>query len=154
MDWAAIKREYMTSNLSLRALAKKYNTGYTQMSHHSSAEGWVEARRQTRAKTESKAIEKTAEKASDVTTKIYTRAEEVLDKLGELTKNIVELSDAKLAADTLRSLKSALDVKSEADIREQEARIEKLRREAAAENEGSKEITVRFADPEAEEWQR
>lgn len=143
MDWAAIRNEYIASNLSQRALAKKHGVSYVTLSKYSVREGWVALRSQRESKETARVIEKAAEKASDVTTKIYTRAEEVLDKLGELTKNIVELSDAKLAADTLRSLKSALDVKSEADIREQEARIEKLRKEAQTE-EQTREVRVKI----------
>lgn len=150
MDWAALKQEYMTSTQSLRALAKKHNTSYTRVSMHSRAEGWVEARRQFVAKTESKVMEKASEKAANASTMLYDTALEAMSLLKDLMSGATELSDVKTVTGALKDLKTVLDAKSEADIEEQRARIEKLRREAAGETQ-DREITVRFA--EGDGWQ-
>lgn len=143
MDWAAIKREYITTGISQRALAEKHGVGIKALNKHSRREGWVELRQQRVDKETTKVIEKASEKAADVTTKLYTRAEEALDMLGDLMKGMTELADVKIATGALKDLKAVLDAKSDADMREQEARIEKLRREAAQESE-TKAVTVRI----------
>lgn len=153
-DWNELKKEYITSRISLRALANKHNVSFSTIQKRSAADKWSSARKRVGDRTEEKTIEKMADRGSNANVKIYARANKILDKIDGLIDGIEELADAKLAADTLRSLKASLDAVSDAEMREQEARIDKLRREAAAENEGSKEITVRFADPEVEEWQR
>lgn len=142
MDWAAIKQEYMTSTQSLRALAKKHNTSYTRVSMHSRAEGWVEARRQFVAKTESKVMEKAAEKAANASTMLYDTALEAMSLLKDLMSGATELSDVKTVTGALKDLKTVLDAKSEADIEEQRARIDKLRKEAQEEKNEPKSITV------------
>lgn len=142
MDWAALKQEYMTSTQSLRALAKKYNTSYTRISMHSRAEGWVEARRQFVAKTESKVMEKASEKAADASVMLYETALDAMSLLKDLMKGATELSDVKTVTGALKDLKTVLDAKSEADIEEQRARIEKLRKEASQEKDEPKSITV------------
>lgn len=47
-NWEKIKAEYITTDISLRELAKKYKTSTSKMYEHSRSEGWVEARKQNR----------------------------------------------------------------------------------------------------------
>lgn len=152
MDWGAAKREYITTGISQRALADKYQVSLTAIKKRSTEEGWVDAREQIRHKTTTKLIEKASERGSDVRLKVYDAAERLL---GVVLGQIDDLegkkaSEAKDVATTLRIVREILDVKSDKDLAEQEARIRKLEREAAGETQ-DREITVRFA--EGDGWQ-
>jgi hypothetical protein len=145
MDWAAIKREYITTGISQRALAKKYEVSLTAIRRRSVKEGWVKARIQT----SDKATAKIVEKASDLTAEgekiLREAALEMARRLLGLAKNFEPSSNlkAKDITGALRDCREILDIRSEKDLKEQDARIAKLEREAAQEND-TKSVTVRI----------
>ena len=44
LDWVAIRQEYVTSSISLSALAQKHNAHPSSLDHRCAAEKWIEAR--------------------------------------------------------------------------------------------------------------
>jgi len=152
MDWAGIRNEYITTTISQRALAEKYGVSHVTLGKRAKREGWLDARRQKDDKTKAKTIEKASERGSNVRLSVYDTAERLLRVVNGQIDSIEggEPINPKDVATTLKIVRDVLDVKSERDLAEQDARIEKLRREAAGEAQ-DREITVRFA--EGEGWQ-
>ena len=113
-DWQAIKTEYITTDTSYRKLAQKYDVHHAVIGQRAKAEKWVELRRQHIDKTQTKALNTISNKQAERAAKLIGVSDLLLDKVKGL-----------LEAD-----KDIQMIRSEADLREQEARIEKLRREA------------------------
>lgn len=161
-DWQAIKTEYITTNTSYRKLAQKYGVSYQAICHRSKEEGWLAAREQHTNKTVSKAIDKISDKKVDklariegITDKLLSKLEKAVEELDfeiikkkkkvddgltEITTEtmeaveggIVDRAGLRQLTAALKDLKEIQMLKSELDRQEQEARIDKLRADAAA----------------------
>lgn len=133
-DWKAIKTEYITTETSYRKLAEKYGVGYQTICARSKSEHWIEQREQHTNKTVTAAIEKIGEGQAERISRIDEAADMLLDKVIEfMTASedmLVNTQSMKHISGVLKDIKEIKGMKSEADIREQEARIAKLRREA------------------------
>jgi transposase-like protein len=150
VDWNKIKAEYIAGGTSYRKLCEKYGVSRTTLQRKAKDEKWLDLRSQAEAKTETKIVDvvsnKEAEKAErivDVANKLLDKIEEIIDKAVTNTQSIKNLTSA------LKDLKEIKGCKSDADMREQEARIAKLRKEAEKEDDKVSEISVVFtAGPE------
>ena len=153
-DWQAIKTEYITTDTSYRKLAQKYGVNTTNIAKKASKEKWVEQRNENANKTLSKTLNAIASTQASRAARLQTVADKLLTKVERLVENGEELlTDTSTMRDISRILKDLKDIqmiKSDADMREQEARIDKLRREAQKSEEGTRAIEVVFAaGPEA-----
>ena len=144
-DWQKIKTEYITTDTSYRKLAQKYGVTYTNIGIRSRKEGWPELREQHNAKTITKTMNAIASSQASRAARLQTVADKLLTKVERLIEDGEELlTDTSTMRDISRILKDLKDIqmiKSDADMREQEARIEKLRKEAMA-DEVDKQQTV------------
>lgn len=154
MDWKRIKAEYIAGGTSYRKLAQKHGVSPTTLAKVAGREGWVDARHQADIKKTSKIVDVVSEREAKKATDIVDVADKLLEKIfGMLddegadynTQNIKNLTSA------LKDLKEIKGFKSEADIREQEARIAKLQREAEREDGAMGDIEVVFKAGE-EAW--
>ena len=164
-DWKKIKTEYITTNTSYRKLAQKYGVGYQAICHRSQAEGWIEQREQHRNKTISKTLERISDKQASKMSRIDRIADSLLEKIeqaveeldmrvivikekeitstGETTTEsreayeggIVDRAGLRQITAALKDLKDIKMIRSEADMREQEARIRNLQRQAEREDD-------------------
>jgi hypothetical protein len=136
-DWQSIKTEYITTDTSYRKLAQKYGVNTTNIAKRASSEGWVEQRKQNANKTLSKTLNAIGTKQAERTAKLIGVSDLLLDKVKSLLEAdeelLVDTSIMKDVSVILKNLKDIQMIRSEADLREQEARIEKLRREAEPE---------------------
>ena len=139
MDWDKLKREYVTTDISQRKLAKKYDIPYSNLSRMATKDKWSDARTQFKSRVNAKSLAKAEAKATDYKSFLYDIAQLIAPgvKPKDITGAIKELEDA-------------LHVKSSEDLREQEARIDKLRKEAEG-TQTDKEITVKI-DPGLEDF--
>lgn len=152
MDWKRIKAEYIAGGISLQKLAEKYGVSFSTIQKKSMEEKWGNLRKKSRRKEEEKIIDYVssteAQKAIDiidVADKLLTKITEIMDSAVTGTQSIKNLTSA------LKDLKEIKGYKSDADMREQEARIAKLRKEAEKEDDNVNEIEIVFnAGPE--EW--
>ena len=137
IDWKTIETEYVTTDISHRELCDKYGICRSTISKKASEENWTEKRNNHRAKTVSKAVNAVGTKQAAMAAKLYGVGGLLLDRVKLLLEDNPELladtSSMKDVSVVLKNLKDLLSVKSDADMREQEARIEKLRREAEPE---------------------
>lgn len=151
MDWKAIKTEYITTDTSYRKLAKKYGVSLNAIGNKSRQEGWVEDKEHFVNETVSKTIEKISEAQADRAKKIRTVADLLLDKVEKLINTLEgDTSAYRQIAATLKDIKDIQMIKSNADLREQEARIKNLEKQAEKDDE-SKDIVVKIVT-EAEEY--
>jgi phage shock protein A len=138
-DWQAIKTEYITTDTSYRKLAQKYGVNHAVIGQRAKAEKWVNLRRQHIDKTQTKALNTISTKQAERTAKLIGVSDLLLTKVKSLIEDNPELlmlpQNIKHISGVLKDLKDIQMIKSEADLREQEARIEKLRREAEPEKQ-------------------
>ena len=153
-DWNAIREEYIRDETSsYRKLSQKYGPSLTAIYNRAKDENWQELRKQVKDKTITKSIEKISDKTA-LQAKNYT---DMVDTMTEKLKAAIEevnprdtTSIRRLTA-SLCDLRELLGIKSDADSREQEARIANLRKQADKENDTVNEVEVVFmAGPE--EW--
>ena len=135
-DWQAIKTEYITTDTSYRKLAQKFGVNATNIAKRAGKEKWVEERKKNASKTLSKTLNTISNKQADRAAKLIGVSDLLLDKVKSLLETdeelLVDTSIMKDVSVILKNLKDIQMIRSEADLREQEARIEKLRADAAA----------------------
>ena len=160
VDWEKIKLDYITQNISYSQLAEKYGLNKTTIAKRAGAEKWVQLRKEQANKVLSKTTDKIAKKRADKYARIDDLADQLLEKLekavGELDLSITQVTVRKGNKDNytmkkelkaapggtvdqkaLRNLTAALkdlrevkDIKGTLDRKEQQARIDNLRRQA------------------------
>ena len=144
-DWQAIKTEYITTDTSYRKLAQKYGVSYNAIGNKSRQENWQDLRDQHLSNTMTKTMNAIASQQASRAVRLQTVADKLLTKVERLIEDGEELlTDTSVMRDISRILKDLKDIqmiKSDADTREQEARIKKLQKEAMA-DEGDKQQTV------------
>lgn len=157
MDWNKIKAEYIAGGTSYRKLAEKYGVSRTTLERKAKDEKWSELRRQAEGKAEAKIVNAISNQKAKTDDKYFKLIDLLLDKAEELilTTPIWQPTGLKELATTMKYLKECKGVKSEADIREQEARIAKLQKEAQEDSNTLTEINVTFGSNDSEdgeEW--
>lgn len=134
IDWQSIKTEYITTDTSYRKLAEKYGVSYNAIGNRSRQENWQDLRDQHLSKTMTKTMNAIGSKQAEQTAKLFGVSDLLLNKvkllLEENEELLVDTSAMKDVSVVLKNLKDLLMIKSESDLREQEARIEKLRADA------------------------
>jgi len=155
-DWKKIKTEYITTDTSYRKLAQKHGVHYNAIANRAKQEGWISQRNQYCDKTMTNTLDAISNKQVDRATNLIA----VSDLLLEKVKSLLE-SDAEVLADTqsmkhisgvLKDIKEVQMIRSDADMREQEARIANLRKQAEKDENQSKDVTITIegGDPK---WQ-
>lgn len=150
--------DYITTNASYTDLAKKYGVNRTNLAKMATKEKWVEQRERYTTKALTKTLKKLEEKQSERLVKLFDLTDKVLKKLADAVcgesvgtyKNLV-LSDPKKLTGALKDIKEIYMIRSAADLDEQQARIEKLRRSTET-NDESDEIEITILGGK-EEWQ-
>lgn len=140
-DWQAIKTEYITTDTSYRKLAQKYGVSYNAIGNRSRDEKWQDLRDQHLTKTMTKTMNAIASQQASRAAKLISVSDLLLDKIKSLVESNPELlivpQNMKHISGVLKDIKDIQMIKSEADLREQEARIDKLRKEAMVEKENN-----------------
>lgn len=145
-DWKRIKAEYIAGGTSYRKLAEKYKVSLTTLTRTAKREDWRGLRKQTEDKVTSKIVDVVSEKNAKIDDTYYRLVDKLLKKAEKTIDDIDEWHPTLLKemATTMKYLKECKGIKSDADAREQEARIEKLRKDAEREDDSTKEIEIVF----------
>ena len=153
VEWKKIKAEYIAGGTSYRKLAEKYKVKLSALRSIAEREKWVELKAQTQHKTNTKLTETVSNKKAEIDDKYFRLVDKLLDKAEETIDDVDKWHPTLLKemATTMKYLKECKGIKSEADMREQEARINKLRKEAEREDDTTNEIEVVFKAGE-EAW--
>jgi uncharacterized protein YjcR len=144
VDWKKIKAEYIAGGTSYRKLASKYGVSFSTLRGIAIREKWTELREQASNKSVTKLVESIGEQngtykvsINDVADKLLDKITSLLDFEGTNAQSIKQLTSA------LKDIKDIKGLKSEIDLREQEARIDKLRKDAMAESQDTDiEVTM------------
>ena len=142
MDWKRIKAEYIAGGTSYRKLAEKYGITLAVLRGVAEREEWVKLKAQAQHKTNTKIVDAVSDKAAKNAVDIIDVANKLLGKISELMDEVpLDTQSMKHLTSALKDLKEIKGFKSDADMREQEARIRNLERQAEADNNDN-EITV------------
>ena len=135
MDWNKIKAEYIAGGTSYRKLAEKYDVPFSTLKEHARKEKWTELREKARHKADTKFADIIGVRQANQSVKINDVADKLLDKIVDLLEAL-EVADSqtiKQCTSALKDIKEIKGIKSDIDLREQEARIDKLRKDAMEE---------------------
>lgn len=153
-DWKKIKAEYIRGGTSFRALAEKYSVSFSAVKRRAAKEKWTDLRRKSEQKATTKIINNVASRESKRVDMFSTIADMLLKQIyNDVESGKVLITGKGTYRDVtgaLKDLKEIKGYKSELDMKEQIARIEKLHREAKAEDT-SAEIKVTIS-PELEDF--
>lgn len=148
MDWKIdAKNEYLQGGTSYRKLAVKYGVTKAQVEKLAKREGWFELRRQVKANTDAKTVQKISKEQAKRAVRIQSVADKLLLKIDKIVDRIpVDTEDGakviRQVAATLKDIRDIQMIRSEADVREQEARIANLERQAQKADAGNEPIQV------------
>ena len=143
-DWKKIKAEYIRGRTSYRKLAEKYGVSPSTLSKKAMIEKWADLRKETSKKADSKLADSVASQEAKRVDGIQTVADMLLQKITEGVENgtlIVDTQSIRHITSSLKDLRDIKGYKSELDMQEQMARIEKLRKDAEGDG-ADKEIKV------------
>ena len=145
VDWKKIKAEYIAGGTSYRKLAEKHGVSFNTLKTHAVEEQWHKLRQQKDKKATTKIVETLSDKDADRAVDIIDVADKLLLKLSDLMDNmVIDTQSFKQLTSALKDLKDIKGYKSAIDLKEQEARIKKLQKEAEEEDNGTTEIKVTF----------
>lgn len=154
MDWQNIKKEYISTEIGYRELAKKHNVSFTTLQRRAKKEDWPSLRRQSDEAAATAVMTAVTEEKISRAVRIENITDKLLDKI-ELTIDNIDGRKSNKAvkdvSDALKNVKDILGIKSEDDKEEQKARIAKLRKDTETEEKNT-EITVSFKDADLERW--
>ena len=156
-DWKRIKAEYVAGGTSYRKLAEKYGVPRTTLERKAKEEKWTDLRRQAEGKAEAKIVESVSTNNAKIDDKYYRIVDKLFDKAEEVIDStpVWQPTTLKEMATAIKYLKECKGLKSDADMREQEARISKLQKEAEENNpDAQKDIVVRIEGGVNDAWQK
>ena len=149
-DWQKIKTEYITTDTSYRKLAQKYGVDSAVIGRRAKNEEWVKLRQQHIDKTQTKTLNAISRKQADRAANLIAVSDLLLGKVKSLLETddglLIDPQSMKHISGVLKDLKEIQMIKSDADLREQEARIEKLRRDAEADSNNKEPIKIIIDD--------
>lgn len=155
-DWNRIKTEYITTDTSYRELSQKYGVHYTNIAKRAKKEDWQQLRQQQTNTTQTKMIQAVERRKVDRAAKLIGVSDLLLDKVRGMLEDdsgTITSQAMRNLSGVLRDIKDIQMIRSDADMREQEARIDKLRREAARdEDDVSRTVVVNIGGDGA--WQK
>ena len=144
MDWKRIKAEYIAGGTSYRKLAEKYDVPFGTLRRIAKQEGWTQKRTQVEHNVNTKLIETISDKEAQKAVDIVDVADKLLAKITEVLGVVTTTQDIRHLTSALKDIKDIKGVKSEADIREQEARIRNLEKQAMGDSPTERDVNVTF----------
>lgn len=149
-DWNKIKTEYLTSDTSYRKLAQKYGVNAITIAKKASKEGWVSQRQQQANRTLSKTLTVVSNRQVNRAVRLQEVADKLLNKIEAAVDDynmevlLVDRQSLRQITGALKDIKDIQMIRSEADLREQEARIAKLLKEAEREDRGPNKVVIQI----------
>lgn len=145
-DWGRLKAEYIAGGTSYRKLAKENGLTLAEVRSVAKREEWVKLRERAQHRANTKIADAIGNQTAKQATDIINVADKLLDKIIELIETApLESQAIRQLTSALKDLREIKGIKTEADIREQNARIKNLERQIAADGAESKPITIVLA---------
>ena len=138
MDWNKLKAEYIAGGTSYRKLADKYGIPFSNLKNTAVKEEWVKLREQAKNKANSKLINSISSDIAKNSVSLNNVCDKVLKKIEFILENYEEIDTQaiKHITSSLKDIKDIKGIKSDIDLKEQNARIDKLRKDIEADNMG------------------
>lgn len=149
-DWNKIKTEYLTSDTSYRKLAQKYGVNATTIAKKASKEDWVSQRQQQANRTLSRTLTAVSNRQVNRAARLQKVADKLLNKIEAAVDDynmevlLVDRQSLRQITGALKDIKDIQMIRSKADLREQEARIAKLLKEAEREDSGPNKVVIQI----------
>ena len=149
-DWNKIKTEYLTSDTSYRKLAQKYGVNAITIAKKASKEDWVSQRQQQANRTLSKTLTAVSNRQVNRAARLQKVADKLLNKIEAAVDDynmevlLVDRQSLRQITGALKDIKDIQMIRSKADLREQEARIAKLLKEAEREDSGPNKVVIQI----------
>lgn len=144
-DWNRIKTEYITTDTSYRELSQKYGVHYTNIAKRAKKEDWQQLRQQQTNTTQTKMIQAVERRKVDRAAKLLDVSDLLLQKVRERVEALdaIEMGSQEFRhlSATIKDIKEIQMIRSDADMREQEARIKNLQKQAETEDT-SRDVTI------------
>lgn len=150
MDWKRIKAEYIAGGTSYRKLCEKYGVSRTTLQRKAKDEQWCKLRSQAEAKAETKIVDRVSNQQANTANKIVNVADKLLDKISDIIDRVDKPIEIKDLSAAIKNIKDIKGIKSDIDLREQEARIRALEKQVEKTDDDT-HIVVTFGD-DAEEF--
>ena len=147
MDWNAIKTEYITDeSSSYRKLAEKYDISLGTLYKRAKKENWVELKKQSIDKMVAKTVAKIESEQVNRLTRIHSITDKALIKLEYALENLdpLDTQGFRQIIASIKDIKEIQMLKSASDIREQEARIRNLEKQAESDSSTDRDVNVTF----------
>ena len=138
-DWKKIKAEYIRG-VSYRRLADKYGVSFSSIQKRGAKEKWTDLRKMSSRKGDEKIVESVASQEARRVDGIQTVADLLLQKIKDGVEDgslIIDSQSIRQITASIKDLRDIKGMKSELDMQEQMARIEKLRKDASVEQESN-----------------
>ena len=146
MDWNKLKAEYIAGGTSYRKLAKKYGVSFSSVRFKAEQEKWTELKAQAQHSANTRIFESIVEDITEQAVSIDNVADDLLEKIKDmLSKEGLTTQSVKHLTSALKDIKDIKGIRSDLDIKEQNARIDKLRKEIDGEKKDTN-ITITFGD--------
>lgn len=133
--WEQIKNTYIVGDMGVRPLSAQFGISYDSLQKRATREKWADLRRQHRKKVAAKISDERAKSEAEQFCSVLAAAKTLSEKLCEVAQAVDTADLAVKDIRSLRSLTAAMKdladiqgIKSEADAREQEARIKQMER--------------------------
>ena len=139
-------------------MAKKYNVPQNTLYKRAKDEKWVDAKKQHREKTVAKAVAVVEKGQAKRLSRLLIVTDKLLEKIERLVENlsegdlIVDKKGLKDLTGAIKDIKDIQSVKSSIDLQEQQARIDKLRKDAENKSDAPQAITITIEGGESA-WQ-
>lgn len=145
-DWNKIKTEYITTDTSYRKLAQKYGVNVTNIAKKASKEDWVQQRNRNATATQTKILEAIGKQKAARAARLQTVADKLLCRVEALVDSgdlvMLNTQSIKHISGVLKDIKEIQMIRSDADMREQEARIRNLQKQAEKEENQNRDVTI------------
>lgn len=153
MDWKKLKAEYISGGTSYRKLAAKYGVSFSTLRDIAIREKWTDLKAQAQNKSVTKLVESIGEQNGTYKVSINNVADKLLDKIMDmLTLECLNTQSVKHLTSALKDIKEIKGIKSDIDLKEQEARIAKLQKEAEADTDKNSSVSITIEGGD-DEWQ-
>ena len=154
MDWKKVKAEYIAGGTSYRKLAEKYGVSFSTLKEIARREKWTDLKDIARHKADTKFADLMGEKQANRSAKILDVADMLLDKISTTLSliDVVDSQSIKHFTSALKDIRDIKGIKSDIDLKEQEARIAKLQKEAEADTDKNSSVSITIEGGD-DEWQ-
>lgn len=142
-DWAKIETEYITTDTSYRKLAEKYSIDQATIARKAKKDDWISKRQRHISTTQAKVLAADTNKQANRASALNSAADLLLRKMVRAMEvyDALPATAAKNYSDALKNIKEIHMIRSNEDIEEQRARINKLIRDTEK-DERNTNITV------------